>query len=162
MRGLRRCAFAYAAICLALTGCEGIDCTLNNVVLCHYNFYSSETGTLVSLADTLTVTAQGTDSVLYNQGANLTGVSLPMSYYSDADTLVFTLQGDGYRTQSTVRVEKSNTEHYESPDCPATMFHYLSGVSFSSMVIDSIVIKRAEVDYLQDENIRVYFHNVGE
>ncbi len=158
---MRRGVLAYM-LCLALAGCEGIDCTLNNVVLCHYSFYSSENGSLVTLADTLTVTAQGTDSVLYNQGAGISGVDLPMSYFSDVDTLVFTLQGDGYGTRSVIRVEKTNVEHYESPDCPTTMFHYLSGVSFASTVMDSVVIRRVEVNYLQDENIRIYFHTDGD
>ncbi len=140
-----------------LASCEGVDCTLNNIVLCHYFFYDSETGDQISLADTLTITASGTDSVLYNHGVNTDGVSIPMSYQGETDTLTLHLYSEGYYCPCTLFVSKTNTPHYESPDCPTTMFHYLTGVEWNGEVIDSVVIGRAEVNYLQDENIKVYF-----
>ncbi len=145
-------------ITATLLSCEGIDCTLNNVVLCHYQFYDSATGNKISLTDTLTIVACGTDSVLYNIGVGTSSVELPMSYWNEADTLTFHLYGEDYYDRSTLFVNKTNTEHYESPDCPTTMFHYLTGVEWDGGVIDSVVISRPEVNYLQDENIKVYFH----
>ncbi len=159
-RGATTLRHGLLALCLALAlaSCEGIDCTLNNVSLCNIYFYSSETGKSISLADTLTVTAVGTDSVLYNRGVNASYVSLPLSYHAETDTLVLSVEGEDYFLQSTLYVSKTNTEHYESPDCPTTMFHTITGAECRSSVVDSGVVKRAEVDYLQDENIRVYFH----
>ncbi len=151
------------AAMLGLCACEGINCTLNNVVLCHYTFYDSQSGRQISLSDTLTITAYGTDSILYNSGVNASSVSLPMSYYADCDTLLFYIWGDSvvYPT-ITLYVSKENTVHYESPDCPSTMFHHITGVSSPSLLVDTVSIIRADVDYLQDENIRVYFRTADD
>ncbi len=144
---------------LAIEGCEEIDCTLNNVVQCHYTLYDTQTGSTASLADTLTVTALGTDSVLYNKGVGVSTLSLPMSYYQDADTLCFTIDTANETYVSTVVIAKTNTSHYENPDCPATMFHTItSAVVTSGVGIDSVAVSRADVNYLQDENIKIYIH----
>ncbi len=153
MRRLVGILFVVACLC----SCEGIDCSLNNVVSCYYSFYSSESGSKVSLTDTLTITAQGTDSILYNRGVNTSTVDVPMSYFNDADTLTFIIYGEDYYSVSTIYVSKTNTQHFESPDCPTSMFHYITDVTFDSNVIDSVVMVRPEVDYMQDENIKVYF-----
>ncbi len=142
---------------LALASCEGVDCTLNNMVYCYYGFYSSETGEAIQLTDTLTITAQGTDSILYNKGINCSSVSLPMSFWNDADTLIFHIYNDSISFESLLFVGKTNTQHYESPDCPATMFHQLTTAGWQSSLIDSVVIVRPGVNYLQNENIKIYF-----
>ncbi len=156
MRGKLPAALVLCAAAL-LMGCEGIDCTLNNVVYCYYGFYDSGTGKQVSLTDTLTVTAEGTDSVLYNRGVNISSVQVPMSYWNETDTLVFLLYGEDHYYRNTFYVSKENIVHHETPDCPTTMFHQLMDVSFQSGIIDSVVISRPEVDYMQDENIKIYF-----
>ncbi len=153
MRRLLGILSVVACIC----SCEGIDCTLNNVVSCYYGFYSSETGSGVSLLDTLTITAQGTDSILYNRGVNTSTVDVPMSYFNETDTLRFIIYGEDYYSVSTIYVSKENTQHFESPDCPTSMFHLITDVTFDSNIIDSVVVVRPEVDYMQDENIKVYF-----
>ncbi len=145
-------------VAATLSSCEGIDCTWNNVGCCNYYFYSSSTNSKISLTDTLTVTSFGTDSILYNRGVNTSYLSLPMSYWNDTDTLVFLLESDDYTLSSTLYVSKTNVQHHESPDCPTTMFHQLTDINFVSNVIDSVIISRPEVNYLQDENIKVYFH----
>ncbi len=142
---------------LCLCSCEGIDCVLNNVVSCYYTFYSSETGNNISLIDTLTITAQGTDSILFNRGVNTSSVALPMSYDNDTDTLSFIVYGEDYYNVSTLYVSKTNVQHFESPDCPTSMFHFITDVTFDSNVIDSVVVIKADVNYMQDENIKVYF-----
>ena len=77
-------------LCLLLmAACDGIDCTINNVVMLNVGFYSSEDGSECSITDTLTVTAEGSDSVLYNKGSMVSKVTLPMSYWQEADTLHF-------------------------------------------------------------------------
>ncbi len=148
--------WAILLLSVLLVSCEGVDCTLNNMVLCHYSFYDSNSGDAISLSDTLTITAQGTDSVLFNQGVNKSSVSLPMSYGNDTDSLLFTITGDGYSYESTIFVSKTNIPHYESPDCPTTMFHQITDATCVSSVIDSVVVIRSSVNYLQDENIKVY------
>lgn len=146
------------ALMTGLAGCENVDCTLNNVVLCHFSFYDAETGESVALLDTLTITAEGTDSVLLNRAVGKKDVSVPLSYYQERDTLNFiiTTEEDGV-IRSSIIIEKSGQVHFESPDCPTTMFHTLRDVRvYSGEVMDSVAITRKEVNYLQDENIRIF------
>ena len=155
-----RRAFYVLVMVLAtgLTGCENIDCTLNNVVLCHFSFYDVETGKSVALLDTLTITAEGTDSVLLNRATNKKNVSVPLSYYKDRDTLNFiiTTEEDGV-FESSIIIQKSGQVHFESPDCPTTMFHTIQDARvYSGVVIDSVAVVRRDVNYLQDENIQVF------
>ena len=149
-------------LCTLWAGCEGIDCTLNNVVCLRIGFYASDSGQKVSVLDTLTITAEGTDSVLFNRGVKTSEVALPMSYWQDEDVLrlAFT-EADTRNTRSIVlRVAKSNTQHYEGPECPTTMFHQLKGVDFEDAngLVDSVVITNKQVNYVPLENIKIYLH----
>lgn len=150
---------ATAAMALAVAGCDSVDCSLQNVVLCHYAFYDSHTGQAIKLTDTLTITAAGTDSVLFNRGVGKQEVSLPMSYGRDADTLTFSITGPDYATGVTLEVKKVNTPHFDSPDCPSNMFHYLTEVNVmgASYVVDSVIISKPTVNYDTAENIQIYF-----
>ncbi len=144
------------AALLCMGACEGVDCTLDNMVLCHFSFYSSTTGSAIALGDILTITAEGTDSILFNSGENVSKLSLPMSYWKDADTLNFIVDTQTGTFVSQVIINKTNLQHFESPDCPISMFHHITGVSAAGDVIDSIAISRNEVNYEQDENIKVF------
>lgn len=147
-------------LAVALAACEGIDCSLNNVVLLRAGLYKSGTDSLITLADTLTVTAAGTDSVLLNRQTHAHELTLPLSFWAPADTFRLHLYGEGYQVDDYIVVEKSNTIHYESPDCPVAMFHQISAVSHHSPLatIDSVRLVRPAVDYQPDENLRIYYH----
>lgn len=143
-----------------LTACEGIDCTLNNVVALRVGLYKSGTDSLLTLPDTLTITAAGTDSVLLNRLTAARTFALPLSYTQPADTFCLNLYGDGYEADDYLIIEKTNTLHYESPDCPTTMFHLITAATHSSpyATVDSVVAVRPTVDYSTDENLRIYYH----
>lgn len=154
---------AILSLLLLLTACEGVDCTLNNVVLCRYGFYDSATGQAIQLSDTLTITAAGTDSILYNRGVNTSSVALPMSYWQEADTLRIHIQGKDYAYTCSLRIQKSNTIHFESPDCPTTMFHHIEAVTLmNNTIIDSVVVSKPTINYKQDENIKIYFRTLAD
>ena len=173
-RRMRLISFSYAFICsfslflilssslFLIFSCEGIDCTVNNVVTCKYTFYTAD-GNKVSIADTLTVTAEGTDSVLYNRGVKVNTLSLPMSHWQETDTLYFLFKSstiEDLEQEVILYVSKSNTEHFENPDCPTTMFHQLLSVDFisPSHCVDSVVIANPTVNYDSSENIKIYLH----
>lgn len=145
---------------LLLISCEGIDCTVNNVVMCHYTFYASGSEDVVSVKDTLTITAEGTDSVLYNKGVNVSKLSLPMSHWKEADTLNFTFKSStqDYSQQMSLYIRKDNIPHFENPDCPTTMFHQITGIDLDSPThcVDSVVIANPLVNYATQENIKIY------
>ena len=151
-----------ALILVVAAACESIECPITNVVYATYAFYTIEDGeaTAVTVLDTITVTAAGTDSVLVNKYYSQTEVELPMSYTADADTLVFEFTDSlSHTSYDTIWVTKENTQHYESPDCPAAMFHYVTGVSCTHHLIDSVVIVKPDIDYNVTENFQIYFRN---
>ena len=165
---LRKCCkllLVFSFPFFLIFSCESFDCTLNNVVVCKYAFYSAD-GQNVTVLDTLTVTTEGSDSILYNRGSNVSSLSLPMSHWQEADTLNFYFyNAESQTTQKVViRVKKTNTQHFEAPDCPTTMFHELQSIDFDSptQCVDSIVISNTAVNYESQENIKIYLHTAAE
>ena len=153
-RHIRHTLGAIAVGAAALAACDSIDCTLYNTVSLACSFYSE--GQAVKLTDTLTVSALGTDSILVNSLIGASKLELPLSYSQDADTLVLPIYGEEHNLSDTLWVEKTNTPHFESPDCPNTMFHQIKSVRHTSTFIDSVTITRNLVDYDQTENIRIH------
>ncbi len=136
-------------------GCDTIDCTLENTVSYTCNFYSE--GKKITLNDALTITACGTDSVLLNNMQGAQSIQLPMSYWNDEDTLVMNVTGNEYALHDTLFIAKTNTPHYESPDCPTNMFHEITSVRCTHTFLDSITITQALVNYDKVENIQIHF-----
>jgi len=143
---------------ILVTGCDTADCSLNNTVMCYISFYNGD-GEAVAFSDTLSIMAHGTDEVLYNRGVKKSSVSIPLSYYNAEDTLIFKIWGEDYETEAQIAVNKSNTEYFESPECPVKMFHNINyAYVFSGRVIDSVVVVKPSVNFQRDENIRIYVH----
>lgn len=144
---------------MLMVSCESIDCTLNNVVTCNFAFYGAE-GDAVAVNDTMTVTAEGTDSILLNRGTQIGSFSLPMSYWQDEDVLNFSFKSasSDYTLEMVLYLKKTNVQHFESPDCPTTMFHELEEVYFETNTpfVDSVVIVNKAVNYDALENVRIY------
>lgn len=154
---MKRLTITLIGVLALLTACDSFDCSLNNTVACYIGFYNGQ-GQAIALTDTLSVTAVGTDSVLFNRGVNRHDVSVPLSYYKDCDTLVLTIWGDEYMLRDTLMVEKTNVENFEGIDCPVNMYHKITDVRTSGVVIDSVKIALPNVEYGEDENIKVYLH----
>lgn len=134
--------------------CDSIDCTLYNTVSLRCAFYSE--GKTVKLTDTLTVSTLGTDSILINRMVGASALELPLSYSQEQDIIVLHVYGQEYEMRDTLWIEKTNTTHFESPDCPTAMFHQIMSVEHTGNFIDSISITRSLVDYDQTENIRIH------
>ncbi len=153
------------AIVLTLGACDSSDCPLTNTVSQKCVFYDGE-GQELTVTDTLTVTIR--DSVVLNRLTDGTSIQLPMSYSSDADTLVFHFKpaGTDSATTDTIIVSKTNTPHFVSLDCTRSMFHTITDVSWSAsrvpdstytFAIDSVIINNNEVNYDENENLQIYF-----
>ena len=146
-----------------ILSCEGIDCTLDNVVAMKIGFYNSESKVAVSITDAVDVTAEGTDSLLLNQERNVQTLSLPMSYWQEADTLRLQFsgsdeEGNSYAYHIVLRINKTNLPHFESPDCPTVMFHEISSINYDDpyQLADSIVVDNPTVNYASLENVKIY------
>lgn len=154
-------AFGLALMALILVqGCDTIDCTLNNTV--SYTCYFYANGKPVSINDTLYIYACGTDSLLINRKVGASNVILPMSYWNAEDTLVLDVRGNEYQLHDTIFIAKTNTPHYESPDCPTNMFHEITSIRTTHTFIDSITIVQPLVNYAETENIQIHFPGSAE
>lgn len=145
-----------------LAACDSTSCPINNVVYSTYSFYTMADGaeTPVSILDTLTVTAGGSDSVLVNRLTNGSQVELPVSYNSATDTLVFRFVNEEQQERTdTIWIDKENIPHYESPDCPVAFFHNVTAVRYTQRLIESVSIINPNIDYNVSENFRIYFRN---
>ncbi|MBQ5937059.1 MAG: hypothetical protein IJL50_04350 [Bacteroidaceae bacterium] len=151
---MRRGLLYIASIVLLLAACESYDCTLYNHVGCYGAFYQDSAS--VSFDDTLTITAGKSGPVLLNKSVGTSRIDLPLSYWQDEDTLVLTVKGMGYLFQDTIWISKSNQVHYESPDCPTTLFHTIQGVRSTHEFIDSINVIRSSVNYEQTNNLEIH------
>lgn len=161
LKGIARMLAGMAA-CAAVAACESTECPINNVVYSTYGFYAmGEDGeSSVRIIDTLTITAAGTDSVLANRMMNINGVELPVSYSRATDTLVFHFTDTLSRTRrDTIWVDKENIPHYESPMCPTAMFHHVTSVRCTRLLIDSVTIANPNINYNVSENFKIYFRS---
>lgn len=139
-----------------IAACESYDCTLYNTVAMYSTFYKN--GERVSINDTLTIKAGKSGPTLLNRAVNTSWLILPLSYWQDEDTLVFSIKGKDYFLRDTVWVTKSNQVHYESPDCPTTLFHTIQDVRSTHEFINHINLKRSSVNYETTGNLQIILH----
>ena len=101
----------------------------------------------------------GTDSVLINQDTKVDSLMIPMSYVQAEDELHFQLTTtDGTTVNDTVKVKKTDHPHFESVDCNPAYFHTITGVSYTTHAIDSVVINQPNVTYdATTPHFRLYF-----
>ena len=143
---------------LLLAACESYDCTLNNTVAMYGTF--DRDGSAMAISDTLTITSGKSGPVLLNRSVNTSKLTLPLSYWQTEDTLVFSVRGKnsegvGYLLRDTVWVTKTNQVHYESPDCPTTLFHTIQDVRNTNEFIKSITVIRSSVNYETTTNLQI-------
>lgn len=162
----------HVALCLlpaAWTACSNLDCPLDNVVRMQCNLYSSGTETAYSFGDYLTVTPYGRDTLLLNQETGMTSFLLPLKETEQSDTLLLHLSNDaGQYAVDTLYVEHTLQPHFESVDCPTSVFHTLTSVRAASqlgadypMTIDSVAVARTLVNYDDVENVRIFFRSAS-
>ncbi len=155
------CPFLLAVTAIILGSCSSTDCPLNNVVQCHYTFYSSETKKAVAYTDTLSVVTA--DSVVLNKLVNSQTFALPISYGMAEDTLHFQFRTPERTDNTRIIVTHTNTPHFVSLECGTSYFHQITRVTTSSdsssPIIDSVIVSNKDVNYNQNENIRIYLSN---
>lgn len=141
---MRKIIWVIALVALMATvSCSSIDCPLNNMVYAKFKMHAT-------LADTLTVStmrSDGSDSVLLNKAVSKDSFQLPMSYKYDEDVLFFQRSSTTKTALDTVKIAKTNQPHFESVDCNPSIFHTITGVTYTQHAIDSIVIKNTTVSY---------------
>ena len=131
--------------------------------------YTTDTHEHLKLQETLDVLPMGKDTVLLNCASNITDFMLPLRQAADADTFLLRFTGrTGQVSTDTLIVSHTNTPHYESIECPATVFHTLTDVKWKHqegtdfpLSIDSVALVRTVVNYDDVENLRIYLRTVA-
>lgn len=157
-----------AMLCL-FGACSNIDCPLDNVVMMQCNLYSAETRQALSLPVNLTVKPAGRDTVLLNQASDIKSFLLPLKDAGGRDTLLLNLSNTaGQEATDTLFVTHTVKPHFESLDCPASVFHTITGVSATHhalsilpLTVDSIALIRPTVNYDDIENIRLFLRSTS-
>lgn len=139
---------------LLFAACESYDCTLYNYVGMYGSFYRN--GAAVQINDTLTISSGKAGRVLLNGALGSSRIIVPLSYWNDEDTLVFRVNGKGYILRDSVWITKSNQVHYESPDCPSTLFHTIQSVRSTHTFIKDITVIRSSVNYETTDNLQIH------
>lgn len=149
------------ALCIVLcTGCDsGYDCSLNNIAYNRVNFYTTNEHGIESayaLPEALTVSMMinGDNSIVVNHKTDTKELTLPMSYTSNCDTLIFDY-GNGIN--DTLYVGHENIPFYQSMECGVLMHHELTDVTNTNNLIDSIAINTTRINFDYNENIKLYF-----
>lgn len=152
---------------MSLTSCSNIDCPLDNVVSMQCNLFSYETKSAYTLTDELTVTPAGKDTVLLNKATNIQNFLLPLKEAGERDTLLlhFSNTADQSATD-TLFITHTLHPHFESLDCPSSVFHTITAVRATShalsempLTIDSVSLVRSIVNYDDVENIRIFLRS---
>lgn len=155
----------YITVCLLFSFVAGVffscdnggDCSITNVSYVNYAFYNGN-NQAVSYVDTLSVylRVNGADSVVVNRSLNTASLKLPVSYTQAVDTLIFRYSS---LWEDTVYMAHENIAYFVSLDCGVAMYHNIEQVSSSHVLIDSIKIIDAEINYNERENIKIFFAN---
>ena len=155
------------ALCLNFASCSEVECPLDSVVVMTCGLYDADTKAELPLQQTLTIKPVGKDTVLLNVARNIRDFILPLKMGETADTMLFyfTDEWDNSSTDTLV-VNHENLPHFESVECPATIFHKLTSLAWMAdkkgacnVAIDSVAIVRNLVDYNDVENIQIYLRS---
>ena len=156
-------AWGVGMLMVGLSACSNIDCPLDNVVSLQCNLYDASTQSTLTLSDVLSVTPAGRDTLLLNQATGIKSFLLPLKEAGTQDTLLLHFaNAQGAVQVDTLFVNHTPQPHFESLDCPSSVFHTLNAVrvsaqgSANSAIIDSVSLVRPIVKYDDIENIRLF------
>ena len=148
--------------CLLCTGCDGgYDCALENVAYNRMKFYTSgadgqEKEYAVPDALTISVMVNGIEYIAINHITNVKEIKLPMSYTAACDTVIMNFyNNDSYN--DTLYIGHDNIPIYQSMECGVIMHHELITATSTNVIIDSLAIGNANVNFDYNENIKLYF-----
>ena len=115
---------------------------------------------LIHQGYTETISEQRNDTILVNKLANASSMKIPMSYFHDEDTLVFTYRRISLK--DTIKIHHTSYPHVELPECGTYRFHTLQSITHTDAAIDHIEISEPKVNYDGATNIKIYFNGVVE
>lgn len=144
-----------AMMATLISSCDLLNCTQADVRCLQIALYDID-GNPMTLPDTLTVKACGTDSILVNKSLETKEILLPLSYHAPVDTFILLNYGEGYSLKDTLFVAKTNDIYFESPDCPTVMMHTIKSVRCTNEYLDSVSLVNTKVNFVETTHIRLF------
>ena len=153
----------------AIASCaEDDDCSGNARHMVTANIkqiYSNDSASweIPDTLDILTVYAMGTDSIIINDKTSASSLSLPLRTNVEETTLVFSYTyhaGDTlpqHYDKDTIVFRHNNTPYFLTLDCNFVVKQVITGVSYTTNVLDSIVIVNPTAALDGTENIKIYY-----
>ncbi|MCQ2242860.1 MAG: DUF6452 family protein [Bacteroidaceae bacterium] len=153
-----RTLILFFSVMVGLAACTSIECPMNSHVFANYGFYiNGDTAVAINGLTVTTTRNDGNDTTLVNKLSGSHNVTLPMSFIHDTDTLRFTLADETGEQTDVMHVKKTNEMHFESVECGANYFHKILSIETTHNFIDSVVIKKDNVNYdATEEHVHIY------
>ena len=100
------------------------------------------------------------DTILINKLAGGSSISLPMQYYSQNDTIIFTYSS--ISNKDTLYIQHDSYSYVDLPECGTHRFHTITGLRTTYSGISQVELTNPRVNYDGKENIKIYFNGTAE
>lgn len=156
---------------MGVASCTNIDCPLDNQVEMVLNFYHYETKKELSLSDTLSIygVKGDTTQLLFNRAIGQRTIRVPLNVASERDTLLLRFSSSSETATDTLIVSHQPKPHFESLDCPASVFHTLTKVNWRAhqntsnlLTVQEVLITNPNVAYENVEHLKVFLRPVAQ
>lgn len=152
-----------ALLAASMAGCNTSGCLDNQSSIPLAGFYSSESGEAVAL-DSLDIGGTGApdDSLLVKAGTAVSSVYLPLRF-SDTSTEFFIryrypeLGIDSPEYDDVISLTYSSEPYFVSEECGAMYRYRITGMSYTTNLIDSVVVTDSLITNTDIERLRIYF-----
>lgn len=147
----------------SLAGCNTSGCLDNQSSIPLAGFYSSESGAPVAL-DSLDIGGAGApdDSLLVKAGTAVSSVYLPLRF-RDTSTDFFiryrypALGLDSPEYNDVISLTYSSEPYFVSEECGAMYRYRITSISYTTHLIDSVVVTDSLITNTDVERLRIYF-----
>lgn len=146
---------------LMMSSCNTSGCTDNQSSLPLAGFYSSSTGTSVSVSD-IDISGIGApgDSVLYPSGTARSTVFLPFRSSKESTSYCFHYTSEGINNpelNDTLTFRYTSKPFFASEECGAVLNYTITEYSYTTHIIDSVVVADSLITNTNIERIKIYF-----
>ncbi len=107
-----------------------------------------------------TISVVRRDTILVNKLSGGSGLSLPMKYFSDNDTII--LSYSSISNKDTLYINHNSYSYVDLPECGTHRFHTLTGIRSTYSGIYNVEIINPKVNYDGNENVKIYFNGTAE
>ena len=123
-----------------------------------YNTITSDTriDSLIEKGYTETISQVRRDTIIGNKLVGLASMKLPMHYFANYDTII--IRYASLSRRDTLHIHHLSYSNVDLPECGTHRFHTLIDIQATDAAIDHIEIVNPNVNYLGNENVKIYFN----